>query len=1068
MLTLDRPQDATHCQGEIAESVCVRVRPDGPVVELPVGKTTVGSSPRCGIRLQQPGVQPLHCLILRTSSEITARRWAGETTLNGERLLDAPIHPGDCLQVGPVQLEILGTENSIGETTPVLEVPSLPPLASTTALALPTLPPPPAATPQSSTDQKLLEARDLARDRGRRMLRALRRSRQACAELSGQSEQLAANNQQLQRRIESLNERVEQLVAEQEALTAAHHSVSGEKDSLEAEAQRASDEVWRLQEQLREHTDRCLALASERDEAASRSDSLHAELQLASEREAAALENTARLDTELAELRRLYDEQGMKLDAVTGEQAEKLRECETLRSDVQSLQARESSLQTELQQSHDESERLRSQLEELRKEHGSVGEQHDALRAELAAESENVGRLTREREKLTAECDRLRAAADRLPAVEQQLRSAISEKESTASELYRALLQLAQLEEESDHQAEMEAVNEAVNKELERSRTEIASLQSQIEQLATDRTEIAEKKSSLDARIAQLIDAHQQVAHERDELSTEVDALREQFEEARRQEAENITRLQQAEALQPRLDALESSQAELVDTVERLKSELAEKEQASAASAAEVQSLKTELDDVREKWQHEREQLSGRERELEQQIAELEGRLAEASAANDALASSIAAMMQENTATADEDSSELSPVDSPATEGPIAECGTPSAEAEIGNDRPVTTDAIDAKAEAKRQAEAIRALAPRSTWDGQPSQNTWSVTEGFVRRSSIVAGDAATTSFGGDATAEAEQDVVALDPMEAASGISSQPVHDDANSPSEAADETPIVEATSSQSTSFIERYAHLFAEDAGGSAPQPSPSIESRQDHEHVPMPAVVAATLGDGVAKPTSGKDDEESIEEYMAKLLQRVRGETAAAAPTVAKREPSADVPPAASTGDGFASGPLPAPLSMSCVENDSPVSLEAIRRKSPMIVPQTDLEALRALANESARRAISRHTVRKLRRNATTKVLVATLAGVTSLWFMLHADQWWDLQFVTACVSMLVAAIWTGETFRTLLQTLRVATSDETDEEIEQLAAELRAPLPIDIEPSEAWTTTAPEDGADAEA
>jgi hypothetical protein len=61
MLILDRTQDADLKQLEVARSVRVRVGPDGPVFELLPGKTTVGSSPRCNIRIQQPGVQPLHC-----------------------------------------------------------------------------------------------------------------------------------------------------------------------------------------------------------------------------------------------------------------------------------------------------------------------------------------------------------------------------------------------------------------------------------------------------------------------------------------------------------------------------------------------------------------------------------------------------------------------------------------------------------------------------------------------------------------------------------------------------------------------------------------------------------------------------------------------------------------------------------------------------------------------------------------------------------------------------------------------------------------------------------------------
>jgi hypothetical protein len=195
-------------------------------------------------------------------------------------------------------------------------------------------------------------------------------------------------------------------------------------------------------------------------------------------------------------------------------------------------------------------------------------------------------------------------------------------------------------------------------------------------------------------------------------------------------------------------------------------------------------------------------------------------------------------------------------------------------------------------------------------------------------------------------------------------------------------------------------------------------------------------------GAAKAAAGGDDEESIEDYMAKLLQRVRGESAPATATVTKSVHA----PESSTHISYE---VPHSGADAGGEPEPRVSLEAIRRKSPALEPQADLEALRALANESARRAISRHAVRKSRRNLVTKMIVSTLAGVTSLWLMLNAKELRSLEFISACVAMLVAAYWAAETLRSLVQTMRVATTDETDAEIEQLAAELRAPLPIDV-------------------
>src|SRR4051812_7655595 len=64
MLVLDRQNDVTSQARAGAGRIQLRMRPDGQLLELPEGKTTIGSSPRCNVRIEQAGVQPLHCLIV--------------------------------------------------------------------------------------------------------------------------------------------------------------------------------------------------------------------------------------------------------------------------------------------------------------------------------------------------------------------------------------------------------------------------------------------------------------------------------------------------------------------------------------------------------------------------------------------------------------------------------------------------------------------------------------------------------------------------------------------------------------------------------------------------------------------------------------------------------------------------------------------------------------------------------------------------------------------------------------------------------------------------------------------
>jgi hypothetical protein len=127
----------------------------------------------------------------------------------------------------------------------------------------------------------------------------------------------------------------------------------------------------------------------------------------------------------------------------------------------------------------------------------------------------------------------------------------------------------------------------------------------------------------------------------------------------------------------------------------------------------------------------------------------------------------------------------------------------------------------------------------------------------------------------------------------------------------------------------------------------------------------------------------------------------------------------------------------------------VDWEAIARRAVAAGPTANLDALRALANESARRAISRHELKKHRRDAATKVIVSLLAGMTSVWLMLEAPNWRDIQFIVACGSLIMAAYWAGEACRAMLESLRAAAYDGPSRE-HAVTSKDGSALPIDVE------------------
>jgi hypothetical protein len=260
--------------------------------------------------------------------------------------------------------------------------------------------------------------------------------------------------------------------------------------------------------------------------------------------------------------------------------------------------------------------------------------------------------------------------------------------------------------------------------------------------------------------------------------------------------------------------------------------------------------------------------------------------------------------------------------------------------------------------------------------------------------------------------------------------------------------------------SSFIERYAHMFADespmDEPGQPPQPGPAHE---DHL-VRKPRALAGTGPIGQAPVPD--EDEESIEQYMAKLMQRVRGEhrPPAVFQSPVAAGPISDGPSGESNDESLSAAATPQPSDTAATSSASDpkkeefltTSLGTVRRKSVAIEQPANLEAFRALANESARRAIGTHALRKHRRNAVTKAIVATLAGMTSIFVMLEAPGFLDLQFITACVSLLVAAYWAGQTYRTLVASFRAAAYDGPEELLENLIDPFRPALPIDVEKS----------------
>lgn len=254
-----------------------------------------------------------------------------------------------------------------------------------------------------------------------------------------------------------------------------------------------------------------------------------------------------------------------------------------------------------------------------------------------------------------------------------------------------------------------------------------------------------------------------------------------------------------------------------------------------------------------------------------------------------------------------------------------------------------------------------------------------------------------------------------------------------------------------SRPVSYIERFSHMFAEEeAAGTTPPPVPTRSSASDqNDGKPRNMTVVPREGSPTQQAPAA-ENEESIEDYMAKLLQRVRGDRPAAA--VSQSPPAATTPQtgpspqhsqsvrvAANTGSSPAAGPAANILATEPRKSfDEQVpDLSELVRKAPVIEHPTNLVALRALANESARRAIGVHASKKHRRDAVTKFIVASLAGMTSVWLMMRAPDWRDMQFIAACVTLLIALYWAGQAYARLCEMHRASEYDPDFDDADDL-------------------------------
>ncbi len=208
------------------------------------------------------------------------------------------------------------------------------------------------------------------------------------------------------------------------------------------------------------------------------------------------------------------------------------------------------------------------------------------------------------------------------------------------------------------------------------------------------------------------------------------------------------------------------------------------------------------------------------------------------------------------------------------------------------------------------------------------------------------------------------------------------------------------------------------------------SVALNSPTASAHVTSPFASSAPPSTTQAGQPSEEDD--SIEDYMAKLLQRVRGDDttssyrpAPAAPTLSATRPGPSPKPATTKTS------VPAPNLASILggptdagEGEAPkISSDEYLPRSHAPEGASRLAAMRDLANTSARSAIDRHTKTQWLGLTLTKFFLALAAAVAAVLLCLWgASRPW-LAYAGAGLSVISGAVWLVQSLNYLKHFLR---------------------------------------------
>lgn len=554
-------------------------------VRVTSSKCSIGAAAGCTIELHEPGVQPVHCVILRGAGKTVVRRWAPNAWLNGQHFVDAVLNSGDELRIAGVSIQVFFDDASYLGQSPNPKRASVRSAANESRV-------------DTATLSQLVDRLQQAEHRVHQLQTEVVQNRQSAESIVQQIHRVerivrSDSAKKFQKVLDGLHEEKRALEQRLAALELRHQE---ERAAWQLELDRVAAELARQSESYRREEQKCLTQAAR-----------IAELESSS---TAPPEPTARHARQLARVKKQLKQHRDELNRVQTElDLQQKRHLAHTKAFEEALSETQEDLQQTRDQLESKQNEVLAQQRNLNNLETTYAEEISKLEAALQQNTEKYDRLFGELElQRAAEREAICHRDARIAELEQQVWQRDEECVQLTSALEQARQSTRQTSEWKQRVEELEAdlqgsIEEkaALQEELDRLRDgELAGLQQQIQQLLET---LQTTRDEYDALQARLVETTSQEDVERGSSQEQIDFLAEQLNQSQAA----------VDELETRLAELQDERTRLTDQISGLESALSEREEA----CEQLQESLTSVDATK----------SSQECEFSARIADLEDQL---------------------------------------------------------------------------------------------------------------------------------------------------------------------------------------------------------------------------------------------------------------------------------------------------------------------------------------------------------------------------------------------------------------------------------------------------------